>query len=156
MLNYRRALKTLIFQRFGGVVRRGKNPITSNQIQPLQKLKKPLKFQRFEWWSVGGSNPWPQDCEPCALPAELTPHNAHIISKQSADGDYYNMSKYILQEQILFHRDQIRYRLLEINAVPRLLRVVHCDLDRVCCVVRRYSHGVFPILAVHDLSYNGA
>ena len=25
------------------------------------------------WWSVGGSNPWPQDCEPCALPAELTP-----------------------------------------------------------------------------------
>ena len=25
------------------------------------------------WWSMGGSNPRPQDCEPCALPAELMP-----------------------------------------------------------------------------------
>ena len=43
--------------------------------------KKPietLKFQwvdRWNWWSIGGSNPWPQDCEPCALPAELMPQN---------------------------------------------------------------------------------
>ena len=33
------ALKSLIIQRFGGVVRRGKNPTTSNQIQPLPELK---------------------------------------------------------------------------------------------------------------------
>jgi hypothetical protein len=24
---------------------------------PDEKKKKPLKFQRFEWWSIGGSNP---------------------------------------------------------------------------------------------------
>lgn len=35
------------------------------------KNEKTLEIQGFDWWSVGGSNPWPQDCEPCALPAEL-------------------------------------------------------------------------------------
>ena len=25
------------------------------------------------WWSLGGSNPWPHGCQPCALPAELRP-----------------------------------------------------------------------------------
>ena len=47
----------------------------------IQKKKKPFKrleFQCFErfliWWSIGGSNPWPPDCEPGALPAELIPH----------------------------------------------------------------------------------
>ena len=40
-------------------------------VQDRKKTAKRLSF--FLWWSVGGSNPWPQDCEPCALPAELTP-----------------------------------------------------------------------------------
>lgn len=26
---------------------------------------------RTFWWTIGGSNPWPPDCEPGALPAEL-------------------------------------------------------------------------------------
>ena len=26
------------------------------------------------WWSRGGSNPCPHDCQSCALPAELRPH----------------------------------------------------------------------------------
>jgi hypothetical protein len=29
---------------------------------------------RICWWSWGESNPRPQDCQPCALPAELQPH----------------------------------------------------------------------------------
>ena len=51
------------------------------RVAERQSNKKPietLKFQwgdRWNWWSIGGSNPWPQDCEPCALPAELMPQN---------------------------------------------------------------------------------
>ena len=29
----------------------------------------------FDWWSNGGSNPRPQHCQRCALPAELLPHD---------------------------------------------------------------------------------
>ena len=46
--------------------------------QSNKKTIETLKFQwvfRWIWWSIGGSNPWPQDCEPCALPAELMPRN---------------------------------------------------------------------------------
>ena len=28
----------------------------------------------FYWWRRGGSNPWPLECEPSALPSELRPH----------------------------------------------------------------------------------
>ena len=28
----------------------------------------------YIWWSYGGSNPRPHDCQSCALPAELQPH----------------------------------------------------------------------------------
>ena len=28
----------------------------------------------FCWWSIGDSNPWPQHCQCCALPAALMPH----------------------------------------------------------------------------------
>ena len=31
------------------------------------------------WWSIGGSNPWPPDCEPGALPAELIPQITVIL-----------------------------------------------------------------------------
>ena len=44
------------------------------------KNEKTLEIQGFDWWSVGGSNPWPQDCEPCALPAELTPRATNILT----------------------------------------------------------------------------
>ena len=26
------------------------------------------------WWSIGGSNPWPHDCQSCALPTAPMPH----------------------------------------------------------------------------------
>ena len=44
------------------------------------KNEKTLEIQGFDWWSVGGSNPWPQDCEPCALPAELTPRATDMLT----------------------------------------------------------------------------
>ncbi len=28
------------------------------------------------WWRIPGSNRWPADCEPAALPTELIPHRA--------------------------------------------------------------------------------
>ena len=35
----------------------------------------------IKWWSVGDSNSWPIDCEPIALPTELTPQmDASIIA----------------------------------------------------------------------------
>ena len=53
-----------------------RNPL---KIKGLQR-KKEVHMHFLDWWSVGGSNPWPQDCEPCALPAELTPHASKYIS----------------------------------------------------------------------------
>ena len=49
------------------------------QPNPLQKLKKPLKFQRFEWWSVGGSN---RDAQPASLEkrGDRTPSTFHLIT----------------------------------------------------------------------------
>ena len=40
-------LKNIDFSTFLGIERRGFYPTTSTKIQSLQKLKKPLKFQRF-------------------------------------------------------------------------------------------------------------
>ena len=39
----------------------------------------------FLWWSIRGSNPWPQDCEPCALPAELMPQGifSHLLYSEN-------------------------------------------------------------------------
>ena len=43
---------------------------------PFQKRRRNVEISTFRtWWSIGGSNPWPPDCEPGALPAELTPHS---------------------------------------------------------------------------------
>ena len=53
-----------------------RNPL---QIKGLQR-KKEVHMHFLDWWSVGGSNPWPQDCEPCALPAELTPRATVILT----------------------------------------------------------------------------
>ena len=40
------------------------------------RIKMPLRWLRGGFlWSIGGSNSWPQDCEPCALPAELIPRS---------------------------------------------------------------------------------
>ena len=33
-----------------------------------------LRVHQEVWWSLGGSNPWPQACKARALPAELKPH----------------------------------------------------------------------------------
>ncbi len=35
------------------------------------------------WWSVRESNPRPQQCECCALSAELTPHHLYYTIKIS-------------------------------------------------------------------------
>ena len=39
----------------------------------------PVKGSPCRWWTIGGSNPWPQDCEPCALPAELMAHDCFRV-----------------------------------------------------------------------------
>ena len=41
-------------------------------------------------WSIGGSNPWPSDCEPDALPAELMPRDKFpLIENQCPmEGDF--------------------------------------------------------------------
>ena len=38
------------------------------------------------WWSIGGSNPWPPDCEPGALPAELIPRAIKYLRLYTAVG----------------------------------------------------------------------
>ena len=53
-----------------------KNNIVSKSGQEsTEKQKTDGNQSVFIWWSIGGSNSWPQDCEPCALPSELMPQN---------------------------------------------------------------------------------
>ena len=35
-------------------------------------------YKPRRWWSLAGSNRWPQHCQCCALPAELRPHTRGI------------------------------------------------------------------------------
>ena len=37
-------------------------------------MKKPLNISGLRYWSIRESNPWPQQCECCALPTALIPH----------------------------------------------------------------------------------
>ena len=52
--------------------------ILNRKYEKLLKLKKPLKNQRFEWWSVGGSN---RDAQPASLEKRggCTPSFFHLI-----------------------------------------------------------------------------
>ena len=36
----------------------------------------------FNWWRLGGSNPWPPACKAGALPAELSPHGYLINGRE--------------------------------------------------------------------------
>ena len=40
-------------------------------------MKKPLNISGLRYWSIRESNPWPQQCECCALPTALIPHNGN-------------------------------------------------------------------------------
>src|SRR5262245_59965653 len=41
----------------------------------------------WAWWTAGGSNPRPPDCEPGALPAELAAHGEKGNRNRRADFD---------------------------------------------------------------------
>ena len=43
------------------------------------------------WWSIGGSNPWPLDCQSNALPAALMPRTIYLLG-------YYSISLITAQE----------------------------------------------------------
>ena len=142
---------------------RGSHPFHSHIVKEM-----PSGISFTMWWSVGGSNPWPQDCEPCALPAELTPHNAinyntaglilqhYFIQKAETRRLPLNVMFVSICAAILLHGNKIRDRLLKVYSIPWLFRVIHGDLYSVGRIVCRYPHGILPVLAVHDLADHSA
>ncbi len=48
----------------------------------LLEIEKHIRTPRPYWWSWGGLNPLPPDCEPGALPIELQPHKFSWMALQ--------------------------------------------------------------------------
>ena len=48
--------------------------IWRSQIVAIYDFSNLTALRVSKWWSIAGSNRWPQRCQRCALPAELMPH----------------------------------------------------------------------------------